>query len=623
MISFGRSGKMLGKVKRIVKKIFQQKNQMVVNAVLNGRDQVSGHFVRVLKIEQYPPVILAGYLEILDEIVKKEGAYLRKTVRYAPTNFQFTWSTKAKIKRLQKNIEAETITDPARREEKDALDTILELRDSQTSDKRKLLDFWTFLTISAPKQSILDSVANKLNTWFDNMEGELNDLRREQLEAMRQTSVFSNKYTTSGEFFDKNHYGRVVTDSTAARSYPFTKGSFSDVEGVYFGRRTEDGSFCWINICDPDDPRAQNIVVNGKTGQGKSFFLKALVEGLLEEGVYVFVFDLDGEWRDLCEAVDGVYIDHTADNGKYFEPLTILPPLEEVDQDCIDYNKRRYSAALQNGIRTFSLLADGLQKGELFEVGEAIKRTYQNAGIKKEDSTTWNNPNLDKRPTIHRAFDEIKSASKTSEDALSVYKKIRIYFDGVYNGIFADEEELTFHRAPLIVYKVGQGIADDQNDETAKQAQLKMSMAFDMVNANIQILKYEGIYFTAVLVDEGQRQLKNKELKRAVFNWYTAIRKWNGMMILGSNTPAIMLETAEGQGMWENTSVRVYFYMEQSAIRLLDTHTDVPIEIQERISQNEDTLHYILEYHKTFDELIMDVPKQEAKLYKTRGLRSA
>jgi len=612
---------MLKKVQKIVKKWHHQEDELIVNPILNGRDQVTGHAVRGFMIQQYPPFIIAGYLEQLDALVKKEGAHLRKTVRYAPTNYKFSWRTKAKIRRLQRNIDAETVTDPARKEEKEALDTIIELRDSQTSDNRKLVDFWTFLTVTAPKIHQLEAVTEKLNTWFDHMEGELNELRREQLEAMRETAVISNPYTPAAEFFGKNHYGRVITDSTAARSYPFTKGSFTDTEGVYFGRRTEDGSFCLINICDPNDPRAQNITVVGKTGEGKSYFLKALVEGLLEEGVYVFVFDLDGEWRDLCEEVGGIYVDHTADNGRYFEPLTILPPLAERDQDCIEYNKSRYSQAMQNGIRTYSLLADGLTKGELFEVGEAIKRTFLAAGIKKEDSFTWDNINYELRPTIHRSYAELKEASLTSEDALSVVKKVRIYFEGVYNGIFAVEEEHTFHRAPLVVYKVGQGIADNANDERAKQTQLKMSMAFDMVNANIQILKHEGIHFSAVLVDEGQRQLKNAELRRAVFDWYTAIRKWNGMMILGSNTPAVMLDTAEGQGMWENTSVRVYFFLEQSALRLLDTHTDVPNEIQELISNNEGTNRYILEYHKAFDELMMDVPPEESMKYKTRGLK--
>ena len=203
--------------------------------------------------------------------------------------------------------------------------------------------------------------------------------------------------------------------------------------------------------------------------------------------------------------------------------------------------------------------------------------------------------------------------------------KIKIYFIGIHDDIFQVEEPLTFdhNMAPLIVYRVGSGEEDDKKkDESAKQAQLKMSMAFEVVNASIHLLKIAGAHFSAVLVDEGQRQLQNPELRSYVFTWYTAIRKQNGMMILAGNSPAIMLDTAQGVSMWENTSVRVYFYMEQSAVRLLASHSDLPNEIQDLISESEDTQRYILEYHKRYDELIMHVPPEEHVLYKTRGLKT-
>jgi len=62
--------------------------------------------------------------------------------------------------------------------------------------------------------------------------------------------------------------------------------------------------------------------------------------------------------------------------------------------------------------------------------------------------------------------------------------------------------------------------------------------------------------------------------------------------------------------------------MEQSAVRLLASHSDLPNEIQDLISESEDTQRYILEYHKRYDELIMHVPPEEHVLYKTRGLKT-
>ncbi|MNW46936.1 AAA-like domain protein [compost metagenome] len=600
----------------------RKKDHLIVNT-LQGTDTNTGHYVRVLMVKNYPPMILAGYLDQLDEMVAKEGACLRKTIRYAPSEIKFNNSMKNKLKRLNKNLEDVTDIDPARQAEVDTRETILALRDSATNANRKLVEISTFLTISAAKMVQLDAAQANLELWFDDMEASLDTLYKEQLEAMRQTSPASDLDIPSSEFFTKNHYGRVTTDSAAARTYPLTRGTFTENQGIYFGRRTEDGGWCFINLCDPDDPRAQNITVMGKTGEGKSFFMKALVVSLLDEGVHVFVFDLDGEWRYLCEAVGGSYFDQTSAEGKYFEPLAIMPKIPELDLDCINYNQSRLKLATDNGIRTYSLLGENLTRGEIFEVGEAIRRVYAAAGIKEEDPDTWEAPYSGPRPTIHLAFKEIEEAALKDEipNAISLYDKIKIYFIGVYDHMFKVEEEFSVQRTPLVVYKVGNASAGKDKSEKAKQAQVKMSMAFDVVNANIQLLKFEGVSFSAVVVDEGQRQLLNPELRQSVFDWYTAIRKWNGMMILGSNTPAIMLDNSEGTGMWENTSVRVYFYMERSAVRTLVGSADVPIEIQDKISENEGSNCYILEYHKKYDELFMHVPESEAALYKTRGLK--
>lgn len=608
---------------RLVKRWMKQPRHVVVN-MLDGKDGKSGHYVRVLMVQEYPPEIIAGYLDQLDGVVTHAGASLRKTIRYAQSDIKFNTRMKYKLNRLTASINDQSETDPARNAEIAAKETILALRDSTLSNDHKLVEVQTFLTLSAPKLHQIEAAEAGLKLWFDNMSGKLNELKREQSEAMRQTAPAADPYGDHSEFFNKTHYGRVTTDSVAARTYPMTRGSFSDAEGLYFGRRTEDGGFCFVNLCDPDDPRAQNVTVFGKTGEGKSYFLKALVVSLLEEGVHVFVFDLDGEWRELCEYVGGVYIDHTTEEGRYFEPLTIMPAITEIDEECVQYNRSRYKMAEKSGVRTFSLLGENLTRSEIFEVGEAIRRVYHAAGIEKKTPETWNAP-TGPRPTIHAVFREIEEAARSNADAKSLYDKIKIYFIGIYDDVFQIEEASSFHqKAPLVVYRVGSGEeGESKKDESAKQAQIKMSMAFEQVNANIHLLKIAGADFSAVLVDEGQRQLQNPELRSYVFTWYTAIRKQNGMMILAGNSPAIMLDTAAGVGMWENTSVRVYFYMEQSAVRLLSSHADLPHEIQELITQNEGTQRYILENHKRYDELIMHVPPEEHVLYKTRGLKTA
>ncbi|ARR10729.1 helicase HerA domain-containing protein [Paenibacillus bovis] len=607
-----------------------------LQVAVNGKQSTTGHFVRVLMIKDYPPSILVGYLDHLEEMIEGKGVTLSKKIRYAESTLKWNNSMKNQLKRLDRNINEQSPTDPARKAELLAKETIESIRDATLHNNKKLVEVTTFLTLSAAKEYQLDDAESMLKNWFDEMDGKLDNLRREQAEAMRQVSPVYDKNTKRSKFFNKRHYGRVLTDDVAAGTYPLTRGSFSDTEGPYFGRRTEDGSFCFINICDPNDPRAQNLTVFGKTGSGKSFFLKALVVSLLQENIFVYVFDLDGEWRELCEAVGGIYIDQTASTGNYFDPMVIMPKLPGLDKAIEGYNRQRYSNALDMTLRTFSMLAGELERFHIFEIGEAIEAIYTKAGIERQRPDTWNPGYLDEstRPTIHKVFQVLKERAKDEqnegrEHAYYVYDRVKIYFEGIYRYIFSKEESLEHiigakATAPLVVYKVGEGIIDSDNEkqksEKSQQAHLKMSMAFDIVNSSIARNKVEGVRFSAVLVDEGQRQTKNRMLRDAIFSWYTAIRKLNGLMILASNTPAIMLDYSDGVGMWENTNVRVYFYMETSAVRSLAQHSTIPQEIQEGIEASEDTQTYFLEYHKRYDQLWMDVPEEEAELYKTRGL---
>lgn len=622
---------MLKYTQNLLKNWEKSRKHMVVNSgvvnELEGVDKKSGHYVRVLMVKGYPPLILSGYLDQLDHMISAKGATLRKTIRYIASDIKWNNSMKNKLRRLERSIDAQSITDPARQAEVAARDTILALRDSNLSDGRKLVDVFTFLTIAAPKQHILDDAVASVKQWFVHMDGSLDELELEQPEAMRQTAPLADPQTASSEFFMKHHYGQVTTDYVAARTYPMTRGSFSDEEGLYFGVRVEDGSFCFINLCDPNDPRAQNITVLGKTGQGKSFFLKALVVSLLEEGVHVFVFDLDGEWRDLCEEIGGTYIDQTGEEGRYFEPLRVMPAIPEIDRECAIYNRRRLRRSIDSCVRTYSLLAGKMDKPELYEVGEAIRRVHKKANVDRKDPSTWEGPFTEEtRPTIHKVFSELEDEALNKENphAKSVYDRVKLYFTGIYDDFFQTEEDTLFHETPFVVYKVGDGQkdGDDDSDVLAQQAQIKMSMAFEIVNSNVQKNRFEGKRFSAVLVDEGQRQTQNPQMRRGVFDWYTSIRKWNGMMILASNSPAILLDNPQGTSVWENTNVRVYFFMEQSAVRTLNTNSDLPIEIQHQIKFNEDSNTYVLEYHKKYDLLKMVVPPEEAALYKTRGLKN-
>ena len=99
--------------------------------------------------------------------------------------------------------------------------------------------------------------------------------------------------------------GHRFTTRHAQAVYPFVAGGGLGGRGVFVGRDSSGGAFCydpWVLYSDGtlDDP---NAIVLGKLGQGKSALVKTLLWRMLLFGRRAFVLDVKREYGPLCQAV--------------------------------------------------------------------------------------------------------------------------------------------------------------------------------------------------------------------------------------------------------------------------------------------------------------------------------
>jgi type IV secretory pathway VirB4 component len=99
--------------------------------------------------------------------------------------------------------------------------------------------------------------------------------------------------------------GHRCTTRHAQAIYPFVAGGGLGGRGVFIGRDSSGGAFCydpWLLYGDGtlDDP---NAIVLGKLGQGKSALVKTLLWRMLLFGRRAFVLDVKREYGPLCQAV--------------------------------------------------------------------------------------------------------------------------------------------------------------------------------------------------------------------------------------------------------------------------------------------------------------------------------
>jgi type IV secretory pathway VirB4 component len=121
--------------------------------------------------------------------------------------------------------------------------------------------------------------------------------------------------------------GHRATTRHAQAIYPFMAAGGLGGRGVFVGRDSSGGAFCydpWVLYGDGalDDP---NAIVLGKLGQGKSALVKTLLWRMLLFGRRAFVLDVKREYGPLCQAVGVSPISLVPGGGVRLNPLASRP----------------------------------------------------------------------------------------------------------------------------------------------------------------------------------------------------------------------------------------------------------------------------------------------------------
>jgi type IV secretory pathway VirB4 component len=121
--------------------------------------------------------------------------------------------------------------------------------------------------------------------------------------------------------------GHRCTTRHAQAVYPFMMAGGLGGRGVFIGRDSSGGAFCfdpWVlyGAGSLDDP---NAIVLGKLGQGKSSLVKTLLWRMLLFGRRAFVLDVKREYGPLCDAVGVKPIALAPGAGVRLNPLASRP----------------------------------------------------------------------------------------------------------------------------------------------------------------------------------------------------------------------------------------------------------------------------------------------------------
>lgn len=586
----------------------------------------SYHRTMMITSQGWPHELSPGWMKLLlsGMLQRKVLHFTNMTIalHFAPSNVKWNEMMKWKYKRLKRSVSNVPEGELPNPDEKKALDALEYLQQANVMGGSILSDMWGVFTISTESKELLEDATHAAETELTKtLKMQVTKLPMEQKQGFLQSWVAG---APDEKFFNK-YKGRVVNGESAAHVWPITYGTLTDFRGIYVGNRTEpgDGSATYIDM-NQDIEGEHNYAITGKSGEGKSTLIKGIVTSLLEEGYIAFAFDVDGEYRKMCDKYNGEWIDQTMGTGRYIEPLMIYPPIQiprgldlSLAKSAHEENMARLAYAKSGLKRMVSLLAGGVSPEESNAADRALMRLLDRLGVDEDDHTTWDNLSS----SIHEWYGELEWLVENTdiEGCKPLANKLWQYFRGSQKDLFSRPEKLNLQGKDMYVFHVASSInnQDEQHIGAVKIA-LATNAVWDAVRRN-RILAER---FAAVIYDEGQRLLLNDHASENVNTMATTVRKFNGLTILATNKPSVFFDTVGGAGFWSNSAYKALFWCEPNDLRRLAENADIPDSVIAKLKTLKKTKQFVFrEPMKGWDVLRLQLPPEERELYKTRGLR--
>ena len=329
---------------------------------------------------------------------------------------------------------------------------------------------------------------------------------------------------------------RVLTTESGSVFQPFYVQEMNEPNGTYLGLNAESKTMIRYNRKGSDN---YNSVIIGKSGSGKSFVTKEIIEQefLTTEDRFIII-DPEGEYTDLGEALGASIITIDDKNEYHINPMDIDIEGDEGESPLIQ--KSDYVLSL------FENMLNGVPLGPLHRtiVQRAVNNTYRSyfQYINKERAT---NPNLtiDKEamPTLGNLYEELVKMKDPAAQELAIV--LEPYATGAYRN-FSYRTNVDVD-ARMIVYNVA--------NMPQNLKELAMFVCMNDAWGHIIANGRNGIW-TNFLVDEFHLFTKTMSSAKATQSIWKRARKFRGMPVAITQSIKDLLKNEYSEAIVDNSN---------------------------------------------------------------------
>jgi type IV secretory pathway VirB4 component len=310
-----------------------------------------------------------------------------------------------------------------------ALQDAEELRQSLQRGEEKFFHLGLYFTVYSTDYEKLNKISNQIETILN---GKMVLTKRTNLQM--DNGLISS--LPLGQ--DNLQVLRNMNTSPLSTIFPFSSADLTSDKGILYGLNRHNNS---LIIFDRFSLENANSVVFATSGAGKSYAVKLEILRLMMLGVDVMVLDPEKEYQELCETVNGTYLNISLNAKERINPFDLPQKLK--DDNLAPGDLLRSAIINLHGL--FNLMLGKLTPEEEAIMDKALLDCYALKGITLETV----DPRDYEVPTMQDLFEVLNSINGAESLAVRLQK----YTTGSFAGIFSKPTNINL-KSGLLVFNV-------------------------------------------------------------------------------------------------------------------------------------------------------------------------
>lgn len=311
--------------------------------------------------------------------------------------------------RMDLESEAGKIRDPVL---ETSINDIEDLRDRLQQGLERFFKYGLYITIYGSSEKELDDLSSSLESI---LEAKLIYLKPA---VFRMEQGYSSTLPLANDEIDVS---TNLNSSPLSTTFPFVSSSLSSNEGILYGINRHNNS---LILFDRFKMENANMVIFAKSGGGKSYFAKLEILRSLMLGAEVIVIDPENEYKHLCDAVGGTFVEISLTSPNHVNPFD-LPAINE-DEEPAEVLRNN----IANILGLLHIMLGNITPEEDSILDRAIKETYAIKDITQD--AVWKDKSPDP-PTMGNLYDVLCNMEGAGDLATRLEKYTHGTFAGFLN----------------------------------------------------------------------------------------------------------------------------------------------------------------------------------------------